>query len=331
MPRSNFERAWEEVYQAVLREDIPGAALGYVDAQGARLSMYAGFAAWLPERMPLERHMYFDLASLTKVLFTTHSFLVLFEKGEISFDESLGSFFRELRAGSGTSPLAGLTLRDLLGHISGLPAVAPEFFNKLGANELKHLFLEYDWPVGADVYSDVNFELLGFVLERVLGDDLRRLVPGQYKVCPEPSLAVSTEFSEMRGGIVIRGQPHDDTAFALGGMAGHAGLFGTIDAVLDFLALLVQGQAYKPGTLEKITIPVRPTRGMGWELAHEGWSGGNTCSNRTIGHTGFTGTGVWVDLMYGEAWTLLTNRVHPTREGEGIQDVRRALHDAIFS
>jgi CubicO group peptidase (beta-lactamase class C family) len=125
----------------------------------------------------------------------------------------------------------------------------------------------------------------------------------------------------------VRGEVHDENAFALGGAAGHAGLFGTIDGVLDVALGFLQG--VEPG-LTGIRMRQSATRTLGWEARHEGWSGGDTCSDETIGHTGFTGTGLWIDFRRGIAWALLTNRVHPTRHREtGIGELRRLVGGLI--
>ena len=125
----------------------------------------------------------------------------------------------------------------------------------------------------------------------------------------------------------MRGEVHDENAFALGGAAGHAGLFGTIDGVLDVAERLLQG--VEPW-LAQMRTRQSATRCLGWEARHEGWSGGNACSEETIGHTGFTGTGVWIDFRRGLCWALLTNRVHPTRHRDtGIDALRRRVGDLI--
>ena len=120
---------------------------------------------------------------------------------------------------------------------------------------------------------------------------------------------------------MLRGEVHDENAFAMGGAAGHAGLFGTIDGVLDFALNLLQR-----GAPPAIRARQSPTRTVGWEARHDGWSGGDACSDATIGHTGFTGTGLWIDFSRGVAWSLLTNRVHPSRHREsGIMTLRRRV------
>jgi CubicO group peptidase (beta-lactamase class C family) len=128
---------------------------------------------------------------------------------------------------------------------------------------------------------------------------------------------------------VLRGEVHDENAAALGG-AGHAGLFGTAAALLDFAAGLLGGTLLRPASIAALRIPHSATRALGWEVAHPGWSGGDRCSAETIGHTGFTGTGLWIDFAAHRAWTLLTNRVHLSRHTEsGIAALRRRVGDAV--
>lgn len=124
---------------------------------------------------------------------------------------------------------------------------------------------------------------------------------------------------------MLCGEVHDDNCSALQG-AGHAGLFGTATAVLDFAA----AKLASVGSDALIRTPLSARRTHGWERRYEGWSGGEFCSAQTIGHTGFTGTGLWIDFARGHAWTLLTNRVHPTRHFDsGIVALRRAVGDQI--
>jgi len=130
----------------------------------------------------------------------------------------------------------------------------------------------------------------------------------------------------------MRGEVHDENAFALGGAAGHAGLFGTVAGVLGYARGLLDGSGASPFVLQAIRTRVHQNRSCGWEKRFPGWHGGDACSDETIGHTGFTGTGLWVDFDRGLAWTLLTNRVHPTRHREsGIAELRRATGDAVIA
>ena len=122
----------------------------------------------------------------------------------------------------------------------------------------------------------------------------------------------------------MRGEVHDENCFALAG-SGHAGLFGTAEAVLSFARDLLQREDHAL----MLRQPLSPTRGHGWEIAHDGWHGG-AFSGATIGHTGFTGTGLWIDFDARRAWTLLTNRVHPSRHTDsGIAPLRQAVGTEI--
>jgi len=120
---------------------------------------------------------------------------------------------------------------------------------------------------------------------------------------------------------------HDENAYALGGAAGHAGLFGTVDGVLDAAQAMLEGLA---PPFDGVFARQAGHRTLGWEARHDGWPGGDACAAGTIGHTGFTGTGLWVDAPGGLAWTLLTNRVHPTRHRDtGIVALRRLVGDLV--
>jgi CubicO group peptidase (beta-lactamase class C family) len=311
----------------VVPAQIPGGALGVVTAEGDRAAAVFGLAQREPVPVPLRRSTWFDLASLTKVLFTTPMILGLVYQGRISLDDPLARAIPDLRQYDRDAAERGLTFRQCLSHQTPLPAVEPLYTYGLDPNTLRAFILQRVWRAGPPVYSDINFMLLGIAIERLKGCALADLeLPTGLAWRPDPSEAVATERCTWRGR-VMRGEVHDENAFALGGAAGHAGLFGTIDGVLDAAQRLLQGvDPWLPELRKRQTA----TRCLGWEARHQGWSGGNACSEETIGHTGFTGTGVWVDFARGLAWTLLTNRVHPTRHRDtGIDALRRRVGDLI--
>jgi CubicO group peptidase (beta-lactamase class C family) len=127
------------------------------------------------------------------------------------------------------------------------------------------------------------------------------------------------------------GEVHDENCYALQG-SGHAGLFGTIDGVLDFAQGLLDGSGAAPEAIALMRQPLSDRRTHGWERPYTGWSGGDRCAPAVIGHTGFTGTGLWLDFERGLAWSLLTNRVHPSRHTDsGIVALRRAVGDSVNS
>jgi CubicO group peptidase (beta-lactamase class C family) len=196
---------------------------------------------------------------------------------------------------------------------------------------LRAFVLQREWRHGPSVYSDINFILLGIAVERLTGAGLDAQSLGEgLSWGPPPGPAVATEHCQWRGR-VLKGEVHDENCSAMGGRTGHAGLFGTIDGVLDFAQGLLDGSGASPAMLHAIRTPVEGHRTAGWEIRFPDWSGGQACSPGTIGHTGFTGTGLWIDFDRGLAWTLLTNRVHPTRHFDsGIFTLRPETGEAVI-
>jgi CubicO group peptidase (beta-lactamase class C family) len=326
------ERAFAPSRRAVESGAIPGAVLGIVSDDGRRAVRVAGMAALVPEPEALTEEHWFDLASLTKVIATTTMILSLGEEGRIELDRPLTDAIPDLRQYEvETAAERKLTFRDCLAHRSFLPAVEPIYTYGGDPDRLRAFVLQREWRQGPPVYSDINFILLGIAIQRLTGKGLGDwpLAPGlAFGPVPEP--AVATEACTWRGR-VMKGEVHDENAWALGGAAGHAGLFGTVSGVLDFARGLIDGSGASPFALEAIRSRVHEDRTCGWERRFAGWHGGDSCSDQTIGHTGFTGTGLWVDFERGLAWTLLTNRIHPTRHREtGILDLRRATGDAVI-
>ncbi len=289
--------ALEEALESGL---IPGVALGVRTQDGLRFAAHLGLAQRVPEAEALTPEHRFDLASLTKVLITTPAILALAAEGRLDLDDPLSVHLPDLHQYDPSHRVRSVTLRHCLTHTSGLPAVEPIYTWGEGADRLTALILQRDWTFGDNVYSDINFMLIGIIIERLTGQTLTRLAEtAGFSVSPGPVL--------------------NENAYALGGIAGHAGLFGTLDAVLDRAEALAFGavlpRAARTAMLEKQT----DTRSLGWQIRHPNWSGGGLCSPGSIGHTGFTGTGVWIDPERGLTWALLANRVHPTRH----TDVRK--------
>jgi CubicO group peptidase (beta-lactamase class C family) len=326
------ERAFAATAELVAAKRIPGATLGIVTAGGERAVTYAGYAAIEPQLEALTHDHWFDLASLTKVMATTPMILALADEGRIDLDRPLTDAIPDLRQ---YDPLGAaerrLTFRDCLAHRTFLPAVEPIYTLDGDPARLRAYVLQREWPQGPEVYSDINFILLGVAIERLTGAALSQWPLGKgLAFGPPPGPAVATERCSWRGRI-IKGEVHDENAFALGGAAGHAGLFGTIDGVLDFALSLLDGSGASPAALAAMRDRQNGDRTCGWERRFPGWPGGQACSDATIGHTGFTGTGLWIDFERGLGWTLLTNRVHPTRHGAmDIYDLRPATGDALI-
>lgn len=328
-----IDRAFEPVTAALDAGRIPGAALGVVSADGRRDVRFAGMAALVPEREALTREHWFDLASLSKVIATTTMILKLAEAGRLDLDRPLTDAIPDLRqydvAGAAERKL---TFRDCLMHRSFLPVVEPIYTYGDDPARLRAFVLQREWRHGPPLYSDINFILLGIAIERLTGAPLSDWPLGaELSYGPPPGPAVATENCSWRGR-VMKGEVHDENAYALGGAPGHAGLFGTVDGVLGFARALMAGEILSPAMMAEIRTANERHRTCGWERAFAGWHGGDACSEDTIGHTGFTGTGLWIDFERGLAWTLLTNRVHPTRHADsGITTLRPAVGERVIS
>ncbi|MEN2747974.1 serine hydrolase domain-containing protein [Sphingomonas sp. T9W2] len=328
-----IDRAFAEAERYVGVGRIPGATLGIVTADGTRAVRVTGLAQRVPTPEPLTRDHWFDLASVSKVIATTRFVLQLAEDGQIDLDRPLTDAIPDLRQYDvANAAERRLTFRDCLVHRTFLPAVEPIYTYGDDPARLRAFVLQREWRHGPPVYSDINFILLGIAVERIIGAGLDALPLGPgLSWGPPPGPAVATERCSWRGR-VLKGEVHDENCFAMGGRTGHAGLFGTVDGVLDFAAGLLNGTGASAAMLDAIRTPVAGHRTAGWEIRFPGWSGGQACSTGTIGHTGFTGTGLWVDFERGLAWTLLTNRVHPTRHVDsGIFELRPVIGDAVVA
>lgn len=331
MIQSVIDRAFAPAAAAVASGRIPGATLGLVSADGRRAVRVSGMAALVPETEELTEAHWFDLASLSKVIATTMMILDLAEAGKIGLDDPLTTAIPDLRQYDlENAAERRLTFRDCLTHRTFLPAVEPIYTYGGDPARLRAFILQREWKHGPPVYSDINFILLGIAIERITGKPLSDWPLGEgLSFGPPPGPAVATEACTWRER-VLKGEVHDENASALGGAAGHAGLFGTVDGVLDFAHRIIAGRV-SPNVVEAIRTPANGHRTCGWERRFPDWQGGQACSPYTIGHTGFTGTGLWIDFERGVAWTLLTNRVHPTRhQDSGIFELRPATGDALI-
>ena len=323
-----FERAFSTLEQSVSSGRIPGGVLGLIDREGKRRTRAVGKAAIEPAPRPMGIDTWFDLASLTKVIFTTPRILAHAQAGDIDLDARLVSVIPDFRQYDPDCWERQVTFRQCLGHQTHFPGVEPIYTYGGDPERLRAFVLQREWRrIETPVYSDINFILLGIALERLSGHTIRALDPGPgFAFSADPLQVAATERCAWRGR-VMAGAVHDENCYALQG-SGHAGLFGTADAVLDFAHDLL-GRADDPA-VKLMRTPLSERRTHGWERPYEGWHGGALCSADTIGHTGFTGTSLVIDFERGHAWTLLTNRVHPSRHFDsGIVALRRAVSDCI--
>lgn len=311
---------------------IPGAVLGLVTADNARAVRMAGMAQKIPAQRAMQRETVFDLASLTKVIFTTTTIMRLAADKKIALDDPLAKYIPDLRQYDAKARERALTIAQCLTHQTFLPAVEPVYTYAADPQTARAFVLQRIWKPGPPVYSDINFILLGILIERVTGKALaKQSLPPGLTFQPDPALCAATEFCTWRGKVMC-GEVHDENAFALGGASGHAGLFGAVDPVLDFASALLRHEILPELATDELFVRRSEQRAFGWEIKYENWSGGAACSEDTIGHTGFTGTGLWIDRTRGLAWTLLTNRVHPSRHTDsGIVPLRRAVGNAVIA
>lgn len=322
---AKLERGFERLQKSVENKRIPGGVLGVVDRHGERAIRSIGSAQLVPVARPMRDDTWFDLASLTKVIFTTESILALAKAGTIDLDAPLASVLPDFRQYREDNWERKVTFRQCLGHQTPFPGVFPIYTYGRDPDLLRHWVLQHEWTPGPPVYSDINYILLGLALERLEGKAIRQMDPGPgFAWSADSAQAAATENDPWRGRVLC-GEVHDENCAALQG-SGHAGLFGTGTSVLDFAHRLLT----TAGPDAPIRTRLSATRTHGWEIANPGWQGGDKCSPETIGHTGFTGVGLWIDFGRGHAWTLLTNRVHPTRHGaSAIFKVRPAVGDLI--
>ncbi|MBI9087464.1 MAG: beta-lactamase family protein [Desulfobacterales bacterium] len=335
---------------------FPGAVL-LVAVKEKILFFEACGMADLFSRRPMTRETVFDLASLTKPLATTLAVFLLVQEGRLSLDQPLEEIVEDLR---GTDK-ATVTAADLLDHSAGLPAWRP-YYTRLRRlpewkrkPELRRLLAAE--PVMAPpgrqtLYSDLGFMLLDWIVEAVSGLPLDRFTaariyaplgigdlffPGPGSRRPGPAAYAATELCPWRGRLVC-GRVHDDNAWTVGGVAGHAGLFGTAAAVNRLLAALEGGLSGDPGLfsqdlLRRFLYPRRPGgRPLGFDSPSAVDSAaGRYFSPASVGHLGFTGASFWMDMDRSVRVVLLTNRVHPSRYDTRIRAFRPVLHDAVMT
>jgi CubicO group peptidase (beta-lactamase class C family) len=288
----------------------------------------------------------FDLASLTKVIATAPLVMRAIEGGRLRLDDRVEDVIGCWRG----PDREHVTIADLLEHASGLTAYLPFFRDHQGRDEFEQaicaLPLEYA-PRSQSIYSDLGFMLLGFIVEDINRLPLARQFdefidgvtgePLRFHCAAEDARGAAPTELDLWRGRLLQGEVHDENTWALGGAAGHAGLFGTAAAVGEFaravLRGLLGGASFAASeTLQrfarKSTVP-GSSRALAWDTMLTTSSCGTRMSPRAIGHTGFTGTSLWIDPAQNLYVVLLTNRVHPTRDNNQIQAFRRRLHDAI--
>ncbi len=343
--------------QAVAEGVFPGAVL-LVSRNGTPVFHRAYGVADLFSGRAMSVDTIFDLASLTKPLATTLAVMHLVGQNRLDLQQSLGRLLPAFKDG----PKAAITITHLLGHNAGLAAYRPFYqqLQQLPSAErkpaLRALLVRepLEGPVGGKaVYSDLGFMILDWVVEHVSGRRLDEYVGDNiYRPCGLNHLFfvdldaplktrqdfAATEQCPWRGQLLI-GRVHDENAYVLGGIQGHAGLFGTAGDVHRLLVELQAAYHGRPLTGCFETDLVRrffrrlpdADRTLGFDMpAVENSSSGRFFSESSVGHLGFTGTSFWMDLDRAVIVVLLTNRIHPSRANEAIRKFRPRLHDAVM-
>lgn len=368
----SFALVEREMDAAVQRGVFPGAVLLVREGERTFYLRAFGQRQIEPEPAPMSESTIFDLSSLTKPLATTIAVMLLVRDGKLRLDDRVARFLHNF----GVHGKTHVTIRHLLTHSSGLPAHRPYFkdileierkgekVNFLGSDSAKEYVYQQisrerpESPAGTKaVYSDLGFMLLGALVEMVTATTLDRYCQERIfrplglratsfinlsmvrtrRIQPITDMIAATERCPWRKHVLC-GEVHDDNAYAMGGVAGHAGLFAS---ARDVDTLLVRLKAGFAGTDDFLPAPLlqqfwardataQSTWTLGWDTPSPANSAAGTLfSPHTVGHLGFTGTSIWMDLDRDRHVILLSNRVHPSRDNNLIREFRPVIHDLI--
>ena len=354
----------EHILQAAIDDGVtPGLAFGISRHDETPRFWFAGQHSHLKDAEPVEATTIFDLASLTKPLSTTLWVLRLIDEGRLDLNHRIGELVE-----TSSAQLSALPLWQLMNHTSGLAAHRC-YYERVGTEvlrtqnfELGQQFireqvrtaeLAYE-PGEKEQYSDLGYLLLQYICESVGGTlgDVWAELPGHgpellhfndlnQRVGPLNAYA-ATEHCPWRHRL-LQGEVHDDNCWSLGGIAGHAGLFGTVESVHHAGLAWLNGAngdgrslSLAPDivteSLSRHRMHPTGSRVLGWDTPSSGAStSGSYYGPRSFGHLGFTGTSIWIDPDEGIVMTLLTNRVCPSRDNWGIRKLRPLLHDAAWN
>lgn len=344
------------ILEAAVRSRAMPAAVAEVGTRTGRLWTFAaGALTYASDAVPTTPETVFDLASLTKAIATTSLVMRHVQDGTLGLDTPIAALLPTWRG----ADRAEVRVRHLLDHSSGLPAHRRLWEQARGRDAFERAIAETPLealPGTRSVYSDLGFMLLGFVLADIAGRPLdeqwenwrrgalppdailafrpasERLASGTVEF---PGPIAPTELDPWRGRVLC-GEVHDENAAALGGVAAHAGLFGTAPAVGALARLVLQTllSSTPLGSPDAMRLFARPSeaegsRALGWDTMRPTSSCGALMSPSAIGHTGFTGTSLWIDAERDVYVVLLTNRVYPTRENQALPQLRPRFHDAV--
>ena len=350
---ARFAPAFAEVDNWVAKKAFPGAVLA-VGQHGGLLALKAfGRIDSSADAPPMPVDALFDLASLTKVIGTTTAAEILYDRGKLDLDAPVVRYLPEF---GGTPGHDAITVRQLLTHSSGLK---PSGMLWRLATDRQGIFQQIDAMAAPDApgsvyrYQDINLILMGEIVERLSGlpldTFLHKEVFGPLGMKdtgfrPSPALlprVAPTEQDDTFRHMLVRGVVHDENAYVMGGVAGHAGLFSTARDLATLAQLYLDGGTYRgkrliqAGTIRLFAtrqdMPPGSSRTLGWDTPTPGGLFGPLASPRALIHTGFTGTSIYLDPDRDAFVVLLTNRVNPTRANALIAQARPAIHTAILT
>jgi CubicO group peptidase (beta-lactamase class C family) len=356
--KSRFAPVYDVLNGAIAAHTFPGCAFGVFAAGAVVLQDGLGCFTYDDDANAVTPTTVYDVASITKVAATTAAYMLLYQRGQLDLDMPLGELLPGFVVGRSSAERAHhVKLRHLLAHNSGLPGYAELFRTATTPADLlracMQLPLEAE-PGSRAEYSDLGFILLGKALEILTGEELstlaRREVFQPLKLAATgftppassrsfiPPTEEDTTFRHRR----IQGEVQDENASLLQGVAGHAGLFSNVPDLLRFasevlVAVHLEGSAGSSNLFESKTInyfaqrqqPEGSTRALGWDTPSPESSAGRHFSPHSIGHLGFSGCSLWIDLDTAVAVVLLTNRTWPDRQNQTIRDLRPAFHNAV--
>ena len=357
-----------QALQAGVQEGVfPGAVLLVRLRNTILYHKAVGLTSSLSSSPPSHINTLYDLASLTKPLATTTAFLCMVQDGLVDLDQTAASILPPLT----NNPIGEATIRDLLCHRSGLPAWRPfyqqfvlsngEFPESISSGgrrdsilaAIRQEPLEYQ-PRTKAIYSDLGFMLLGFVIEKQakqsLAEYCQERIYSQLAAQPlffvnnkglnsskkKVSLDVAPTEQDPWRGRLLQGEVHDENAYVLNGIAGHAGLFGTAEAVAVMTGAWLDGYwgrhsfFHQQLVTEFVTKQGDSSWALGWDTPSQPSSSGRHFSPESFGHLGFTGTSIWIEPTRALEIILLTNRVHPTRDNNKIREFRPKIHDLVY-
>ncbi len=347
-----FPAARQILADAIAARAFPGCAFGVV-AGGASVVQALGRFTYKDDAPAVTPQTVFDVASITKVAATTAAAMLLHQRGQLKLDTPLGDLLPGFVVGREAGSLARhVKLRHLLAHTSGLPGYVELFRNAHSPDEMLRACLQLPLeaaPGARAEYSDIGFILLGKAIEVLTRKPLSSWIqdeifaPLELKAtCFNPPARLHASIPPTEEDTTVRqrriqGEVQDENAWRLRGVAGHAGLFSNVPDLLRFVQEILAAQIRLGKLFTRETLnqfgerqgPEGSSRALGWDTPSQDSSSGNHFSQQSIGHLGYSGCSLWIDLDASVAIVLLTNRTWPDRQAQGIRAVRPAFHDAV--